>query len=179
MSIVTHLEETPETTRRRLMPTAMCTALNRHFKAEIESSYIYLGIATYFESASLPGIASWFHKQSKEELEHAMKVHKFISSRGAPVLLPTIESPATDYDSPLHAFQTGLAQEQEISLLIQEIYGIAQELREFDAATFLQWYLQEQIEEENLLEQQVNKLKLGEENPGMTLLFLDAELARR
>ncbi len=180
MSTVTDLQQvTPEIGKRRVMDGTMQNGLNRQLKAEMSSSYIYLGMATYFEKQSLSGFASWFRAQAKEEMEHAMKIYHFLCDRGADVSLSTIEAPKTSYESPLDAFQTALAQEQEISLNIQELYGTAQELREFDAAIFLQWFLEEQVEEENLIGSYISKLQLGSENMGMTLLMLDSELGKR
>jgi ferritin len=179
MSIVTDLQQATEVSRRRIMADTMKEGLNKQFLAEMESSYIYLGIATYFESLSLSGFADWFRVQSQEELSHAMRVYDFLRDRGAEIQLPALRAPSTQYGSPLHAFETGLAQEQDISLLIQELYGIAHDLREFDAATFLQWFLKEQVEEENLLGGIISKLKLGADSMGTTLLFLDKELGQR
>ena len=156
----------------------MLDALNKQINEELFSSYLYLAMASYFETQNLKGFANWMMVQQKEEMDHAMKFYNYINARGGKVKLFAIAEPPSKWDSPLHAFEETLKHEQHITKCINDLVNLAEQ--EKDRATFnmLQWYIDEQIEEEENDNDIINKLKLIGKN-GNGLFMLDKELAQR
>lgn len=153
-------------------------ALNEQLNAEMYSSYLYLSMNAYFKSISLDGFANWMYAQAQEELMHAMKFYDFINQRGGRVALSTIESPPVEWDSPQAVFEETLKHEQKVTGLIHALVETA--LRENDHATniFLQWFVTEQVEEEDSVGSVLEQLKLlGDAKGG--LFMMDRELAKR
>ena len=103
----------------------MQTALNNQINAELDSAYIYLSMAAYFEGQNWPGMAHWMKQQYLEEVEHAMKIFDYVFERGGQVTLKTIDSPQSSWTSPLDAFKTALKHEQHISQLIYNLVDVA------------------------------------------------------
>lgn len=153
-------------------------ALNDQLNAELYSSYLYLSMNAYFKSVNLDGFANWMYQQAQEELMHAMKFYDFINQRGRRVLLTNIEAPPTEWDSPLAVFEDTLKHEQKVTGLINTLMETA--LGEHDHATtiFLQWFVTEQIEEEENVDNILKQLRLlGDDKGG--LFMLDRELSSR
>ena len=153
-------------------------ALNQQLNAELFSSYLYLSMAAYFESINLKGFANWMRVQTQEELVHAMKFYDFIIERGGKVILSSIESPPTEWASPLAVFEHAYQHEQKVTGLINTLVDLA--IAEQDHATnnFLQWFVAEQVEEEASADEVVQKIKLmGDASGG--LFMIDSELAQR
>jgi ferritin len=153
-------------------------ALNDQINAEMYSSYIYLGMAAYFQDENLPGFAAWMKKQAGEEMTHAMKIYDHVIERGARVTLQKIDAPPAKWNSPLAAFENAYKHECDISAKISGIADMA--LAEKDHATnvFLNWFISEQVEEEAQALEIVNHMKLLGESKG-GLLVLDHHLAKR
>ena len=152
--------------------------LNKQVNAELYSGYLYLSMASYFEDDDLPGFANWMRVQAQEELEHGMKIYDYIIRRGGSVKLDAIEGPQTEWDSPLAAFEHVLSHEQTVTGLINNLVDIA--ITEKDHATnnFLQWFVEEQVEEEDNMRTIVEVLENLKD--GYTGLYLyDKELGRR
>ena len=160
-----------------LSPT-MLDALNEQVKNEFYSSYLYLSMAGYFESINLPGFAHWMRLQSAEEGAHAMKIHDFVQDRGARVTLLAIDQPPADFQSPLDVFQQALEHEQSVTRMINNLYGMAGEERDYASQAFLQWFITEQVEEEKTVTQIFETLKMIGDK-GDALIMLDRELASR
>jgi ferritin len=156
----------------------MQDALNEQVNAELYSAYMYLSMATYFESANLSGFANWMNIQTQEEVSHTMKIYKFIEERMGRVILKAIDGPPTEWDSPLAAFEAVFAHEQKVTGLINGLVDLA--IKENDHATrgFLQWFVDEQVEEEASADAIVQQLKLMKDAPG-ALYMLDKEMAQR
>ena len=161
-----------------MLSDKMQKALNGQLNAELYSSYLYLSMNAYFKSVNLDGFANWMYYQAQEELEHSMKFYDFIIQRGGKVQLTQIEAPPTEWDSPLAVFEATLAHEQKVTGLIHDLVEIA--LEEHDHATniFLQWFVSEQVEEEESVGGVLEQLKLmGDAKGG--LFMIDRELAKR
>jgi ferritin len=153
-------------------------ALNLQLNKEMFSSYLYLSMSAFFESKNLSGMASWMKLQSQEEYEHAMKFYDFILRIGGEVKLAKIEAPETTWDSPLHIFEESLGHEKYISKSIHEIMDLAKEEKDHPTQSFLQWFVDEQVEEEDTVQQIVENFKMiGENSTG--LFMLDRELGNR
>jgi ferritin len=153
-------------------------ALNDQLNAEMYSSYLYLSMNAYFKSISLDGFANWMYAQAQEELMHAMKFYDFVNQRGGRVLLSRIEAPPAKWDSPLAVFEETLKHEQKVTGLINALVAAA--LSENDHATniFLQWFVSEQVEEEDSVGSVLEQLKLLTDTKG-GLFMMDRELAKR
>jgi ferritin len=161
-----------------MLSDKMQDALNGQLNAELYSSYLYLSMNSYFKSINLDGFANWMYYQAQEELTHSMKFYDFIIQRGGKVKLQQVDAPPTDWDSPLAVFEATLAHEQKVTGLINELVELA--LAEHDHATniFLQWFVSEQVEEEESVGGVLEQLKLmGEAKGG--LFMIDRELAKR
>ncbi len=157
---------------------AMLDAFNEQVKNELYSSYLYLSMAGYYESINLPGFAHWMRLQSTEEAAHAMKIHDFVQDRGGRVKLHTIDEPPSDFHSPLDAFEQTLEHEKLVTGMINNLYGLAGEERDYASQAFLQWFITEQVEEEKTATQVVETLKMIADKPD-AVIMLDRELAGR
>jgi len=156
----------------------MQQTMNDQIKYELESAYIYLSMAAYFESINLPGFAHWMRIQTGEEQEHAMKFFDFIYDRGGRVVLQAIPQPPADFASPLDAFEKALAHEQKVTGLINDLYALAVEEKDYASQTFLQWFVDEQVEEEKSAGDIVEMLKMIGDK-GQALFMADRQLAQR
>ncbi len=153
-------------------------ALNRQINAEIYSSYLYLSMSTYFESINLKGFANWMRVQAQEELVHAMKIYNHIAERGGRVVLTSIEAPLTEWESELSVFESVYKHEQKVTGLINNLVDLAIEEKDHATNSFLQWFVDEQVEEEASADEIVHKLKIiGDLGNGM--LMLDNEFGKR
>ena len=161
-----------------MLTEKMQTALNGQLNAELYSSYLYLSMNAYFKSVNLDGFANWMHYQAQEELEHSLKFYDFIIQRGGKVVLSQIEAPPTEWDSPMAVFEATLAHEQKVTGLINDLVEIAHEERDHATTIFLQWFVSEQVEEEENVGGVLEQLKLmGDASGG--LFMIDRELAKR
>lgn len=160
------------------MNKKMMDALNEQVNKELFSGYLYLQMVAYFEENALGGFASWFKAQAQEELYHAMKIFDFIHEVGGEVDLQAIEMPKQEFDSPLAIFKEGLEHEKYITKSIHDLVELAIEEKEYAAYEFLQWFVAEQVEEEDNFSTLVDQLTMAGES-GAALLMLNANLANR
>ncbi|MHC4572627.1 MAG: ferritin [Planctomycetota bacterium] len=156
----------------------MQEALNEQTNAEFYSAYLYLSMEACFESMNLPGFANWMRVQTQEEVTHAMKIYDYVNERGGRVTLKQIAAPPAEWDSPLNAFEAVSKHEQKVTGLINNLVDLAVEEKDHAANIFLQWFVNEQVEEEKNAEQIVQKLKLTADAPG-AMYMLDNEMAQR
>jgi ferritin len=153
-------------------------AFNKQINAELYSAYLYLSMGAWFESANLRGAASWMRVQAREEAAHAMRFFEHVNERGGRVLLAPVDGPPTEWDSPLAAFEAVYAHEQKVTGMIHDLVDLAAGEADHAAAIFLQWFVNEQVEEESSAEQIVRKLEfIGDSRNG--LLMIDRELGQR
>ena len=161
-----------------MLTKKMEEALNRQINEEMYSAYLYLSMSAYFASINLSGFAHWLYVQYHEELEHAEKIFKYVIERGGRVKLTAIKEPEFEWKSPRDAFEAVVKHEKYITSRIYELLEIAEQ--EKDRATFamLQWFVNEQVEEEAHSEEILARLEMiGDSKQG--LLMLDRELAQR
>lgn len=152
--------------------------LNEQTNAEFYSAYLYLSMASYFQTINLNGFANWMRVQAQEELAHAMKFFDFINERGGKAILMTVQEPPAEWASPLAAFENALGHEQHMTNLINDLDKTAADENDRATSIFLQWFITEQIEEEANANDIVQKLKLIDGAPN-GLFMLDAELGKR
>jgi ferritin len=153
-------------------------ALNDQINAELHSAYIYLSMAAYFDSKNLGGFAHWMKAQVQEELAHAMKIYTFVNERGGRAVMKAIEGPPTEWASPLAAFEAAYKHEVYISGRINTLVDLATAESDHATTAFLQWFVNEQVEEEATADGVVQKLTMIGDNP-QGLYMIDTELGSR
>ncbi|MBN1658966.1 MAG: ferritin [Anaerolineae bacterium] len=158
--------------------TKIETAFNEQIREELESAYIYLSMAAYLEAENLPGMAHWMRAQSQEEVEHAMKFFEHINERGGRVQLKALSAPPIDFGGPTDVFQKALEHEQHITRCIHDLYRLSIEEKDYASLSMLQWFVDEQVEEEDNVGQVVEMFKLAGEK-GQALFMIDRQLAQR
>ncbi|KXZ40662.1 ferritin [Alkalithermobacter thermoalcaliphilus JW-YL-7 = DSM 7308] len=156
----------------------MIKALNNQLFREFQSEYIYISMEAYFASQNLDGFANFFNVQAQEERAHAYKIFNYIHRIGGKVELQSIPQPKIDFESPKEVIQLALEHEKFITKSIHDILALAIEEKDYTTSAFLQWYINEQAEEEESMEKILNKIKLLKEDPA-GILMLDSELAKR
>ena len=161
-----------------MLSDKMQAALNKQLNAELYSGYLYLSMNAYFKALNLDGFANWMYYQAQEELTHGMKLYDFINQRGGQVVLDQIEAPPTSWGSPLAVFEATLEHEQKVTGLINDLMEVALSERDHATQIFLQWFVSEQVEEEESVGGVLEQLKLmGAAEGG--LFMIDRELAKR
>lgn len=152
--------------------------INKQIQEELASAYIYLSMAAYFESEGWEGMASWMKKQAAEEHAHAMKFFNHLVERGGRVELSAIDKPPVEWESPLAAFKNAYEHEQHITSRINHMFEVAREEKDYPAEILLQWFINEQVEEEDQTLKIVEMLeRIKGSMPGMYML--DSKLGKR
>lgn len=158
--------------------TKMQDAINAQIQAEYYSSYLYLSMAAYCDAINMPGYAHWMRVQAHEEMEHVMKFYHYVVERGGRVVFGAIEQPPVEYDSAFAVAEATYAHEQAVTGLIGKLYEVAVAENDYATQSYLRWYIDEQVEEENNARTIVEQLKMiGDHASG--LFMLDRHLASR
>lgn len=153
-------------------------ALNDQVKEELASAYLYLSMAAYFSHEGWDGMASWMRIQAEEELGHALRIFDHILERGGKVVLPALAAPEGTWASPLAAFQAAHKHEGHITGRIHALVELARKERDYPAEAMLQWFVTEQVEEEDHALRVVQLLeRVGSDPRG--LVMADRELGQR
>jgi ferritin len=153
-------------------------AFNDQIQCELYSAYLYLAMAAHFESAALPGCAKWMHMQANEEVAHAMRLFKFINDRGGRVVLQAIDAPPSDFGSPRDAFQNALEHERHVTARIHQLNELAAKENDYAAQSHLQWFIDEQVEEEKSAQDIVDLFDRARDHEA-AIIFIDSKLAQR
>lgn len=153
-------------------------AINAQINAEFWSAYLYLSMGMHFEAEGHTGIANWFRIQFKEEQAHAEIFINYLLSRGGHVELKAIADVPTTWESPLAAYTDTLAHEEKVTALINNLYALAEAEHDYATRGKLDWFVAEQVEEEETAKSLIDRLKLIGDN-GLALYMLDQELAQR
>src|SRR5512138_1803939 len=161
-----------------MITKAMQDAVNEQINKELFSSYLYLSMAAYFEAKNLSGFGNWMRVQAEEEREHAMKFYNFILERGGNVVLKAIDAPKTEWNSNLEVAEEVAAHEAKVTASIYALYELALQEKDYPAQVMLQWFINEQVEEEKNAGEIVATLQLIEDR-GTAVLMLDHQLAKR
>ena len=156
----------------------LADAMNDQINYELYSGYIYLSMAAWFEEQNLDGMAQWMKKQAKEEYEHAMKFWDHVVDRGGRVILKAIEAPKTEWDSPLEVWEDAYQHEMNVTKRIFKIGKIAEKEDDKSATPLLQWFYDEQVEEEEQAMKVRDQLKMIGDSTN-ALLMLDSKLGQR
>jgi ferritin len=153
-------------------------AMNDQLQVELQSAYVYLGMAAYCETLSLGGIAQWLHKQAEEEYGHAMRFYNFVNDRQGKVELKSLDAPRNSYNSVLGVFEEALEHERSVTAAIDKLYELVHDEKDFASQAWLDWFATEQVEEEKTVGLIVDQLKMiGDKGEG--LFILDKDLGGR
>ncbi len=151
--------------------------LNDQVNREFYSAYFYLSMSAYSDYLGLKGFANWFLMKNQEETQHAMKVYKYILDQGAPITLLPVKQPPSKFEGPLVMFEQTLAHEQSVTQRFNELVDISVTEKDHATHIFLQWFITEQIEEEAIVSEIINKIKLvGGKGDG--LFMIDNQLGK-
>ena len=156
----------------------MSKALNEQLNREFYSAYLYLAMSAYCNRNDFPGAANWFLLQYQEEQDHATRIYNYLIDQDAKVVLKEIAKPPKNFGSILETYEESLAHEQSMTKNLNELSDYA--LKEKDHATYnlLQWFVNEQVEEEATVSEIISKLKMVGED-GYGILMIDSELGKR
>ncbi len=156
----------------------MQDAINDQIQAEFESAYLYLALSARMEQLHLKGFAHWLRLQWQEETQHALKFYDYLLQRDGTVQLKALPMPVYTAETPLKIFELVLEHEQYVTRRINDLYALAGEERDYASQTLLQWFVSEQMEEEEAARDVIDDLRLVGDS-GASLFLLDRELGQR
>lgn len=160
-----------------MISTKMATMLNEQMNFENESAHVYLAMANWAKGANLNGAEAWMIKQYKEEKFHGKKIYDYLHEQGADVTITGFETPRSEYKDILEVLQEALAHERLVTSRLVELMKVAKEETDFATEAFLQWYILEQVEEEDTLNDLIARYNLYPQ-PAHLLLF-DKDMGMR
>ena len=152
--------------------------LNAQINKEFYSAYLYLEFSNHFKAAGLDGFANWYMIQAQEERDHAMLFYQYLQNENQKVTLDAIDKPDKVFASHMDVLKAGLAHEEYVTSLINDIYAAAYEVKDFRTMQFLDWFVKEQGEEETNANDMITKMELFGSDP-RSLYLLNQELAAR
>jgi ferritin len=158
------------------MHSELLNGLNEHLTLEFRASHEYLAMSVWLAEHDLPGFSSWMRKQSGDELLHAQKVIDHLVERDQKVKVPAIPEPPSDWPSAQALVEHVYRNEQAVTASINNLYAIAEKAKDRPATILLQWFVNEQVEEESMARAVLGRLKLAGAT-GVGLLMIDQELA--
>ncbi|HOV92200.1 MAG TPA: ferritin [Candidatus Kapabacteria bacterium] len=153
-------------------------ALNTQIIREMYSSNLYLSMAAYYSSINLNGFSHWMRLQAQEELVHSLKIFDFVLDRGGKVKIDQIPAPPSSWDNPIMPFEDSYKHEQLVSSYINEIQDLAFSMKDFATVSFLNWFANEQVEEEKDTNDILDRLHLAGDSKA-SLFLMDRELGTR
>jgi len=160
------------------MNEKVATLLNEQINKEFYSAYLYLDMAVYYEQLDLDGYANYYTVQAQEERDHAMLFLKYMQVNGLKVTLEPIAKPDKTYASVLDPLTAAAEHERYVTSLINDIYHEAHQAKDYRTMKFLDWFVDEQMEEEDNADTMISKYKLFGQDP-KGLYLLDQEYAAR
>ncbi|MBQ8345440.1 MAG: ferritin [Clostridia bacterium] len=160
------------------MNTKVHELLNSQINKEFYSAYLYLEFSNYFKAKGLDGFANWYLVQAQEERDHAMLFYQYLQNENRTVTLEAIAKPDQVFHCHMDVLKAGLEHEEYVTSLINDIYAVAYDEKDFRTMQFLDWFVKEQGEEETNANDLITKMKLFGEDP-KSLYMLNQELAAR
>ena len=152
--------------------------INIQINKELYSAYIYLEFANHFVEAGLDGFANWYTIQAQEERDHAMLFLKYLQNNDGKVIFTAIDAPSYNTSSHMDVLRAGLSHEEYVTSLINNIYDVANSVKDFRTMQFLDWFIKEQGEEEKNASELIKKMELFG-GDAKSLYMLNQELAAR
>ncbi len=160
------------------MKQVILDAINQQITREMFSSNLYHSMSAFYAEKNLNGFAKWMELQAAEEMQHALKFFHYVLQRGGKPVIGAIEEPKAEWDLVLSVFEDAYHHETLVTGWINEIYALAKAENDYATENFLQWFIEEQVEEEATALEIVEKLKMIGENP-QGLFFMDNLLGQR
>jgi len=161
-----------------MMSEKLAEALNEQMNNEFGAAQTYLSMVAYCEYSNYNGFAHYFLQQVEEERMHAMKIYSYLNDRGFRAVISAIPAPATSFDSLLQTFEIALAQEKEVTKSFYRIMDMAWEEKEHATISFLNWFLDEQVEEESTFDNHIEYLRRIRDDKNALFIY-EKELAQR
>jgi ferritin len=158
------------------MTSDLLKGLNQHLALEFRAAHEYLAMSIWLAEHDLPGFARWMAQQSADERMHAQRIVDHLVERDQKVRLPAIDAPPMDWDSAEALCAHVLRNEQEVTASINDLYAAAEKAKDRPATVLLQWFVNEQMEEEAAARALLGRIRLAG-NTGVGLLMIDQELA--
>lgn len=149
--------------------------LNTQVNKELESAYLYLEFSNFFDSKQLDGYANYYRVQAKEEIDHAMLIYDYMHKANENVHLMIIKSPDEEYKSIEEVLDAGLKAEKEVTASINKIFETANKTNDYASKSFLKWFIDEQVEEEENAQKMIDEYSLFKNN----LFELDQKYLQR
>lgn len=148
-----------------MLSEKMLNILNEQVSKEAYASHLYLAMASWADVQGLEGISSWFYAQAEEEREHMLKFIHYINERGGHAIVPVIEQPPKEFEGVKELFDASLEHEQMVTAAINDIVSLALEEKDYTTNNWIQWFVDEQLEEETSVQAIIDKLNiLGDHN---------------
>ncbi|MFH1453511.1 MAG: ferritin [Armatimonadota bacterium] len=161
-----------------MLKEKMGQALNKQINRELYSAYLYLAMAAYLDSMKLKGFSHFLRAQFYEELTHAMKIYDYLAQNDYRAIMMEIPAPQAQWSSPLNVFEEVYKHEQKVTGLINDLVKLADEEQDIETRKFLDWFVKEQVEEEESASEVIEMInRNGEEDAGIAIT--DKELAKR
>lgn len=160
-----------------MISEAMTVALNKQISLEGYASFLYLSMASWCDREGMEGCAQFMHRQSEEEREHMLKIFEYLSEVDGHALTPAIAQPPHEFDSIQELFKQVYGHEQKVTASINDLVALANQENDHSTSVFLQWYVNEQREEEALMRSILDKIKLIGTGP-QSLYFIDLEIEK-
>jgi ferritin len=160
------------------MNEKILNALNDQIRQEFVAFYTYLSISAWLEANDWPGFAKWMRNHSEEEQMHAMKIYDYVFERNGQVTLQALEQPPTEFDSVRSAFEAALEHERKVTAMINRIYALAQEEKDYPTVILMEWYVEEQVEEEKIVGDALVLINRAGDDP-FKLMQIDATLGQQ
>lgn len=176
-----HVSKSPISDLERMinmLSEKIVKALNHQMNMEFQAAHDYMAMAAYCHHISYNGFADYFLKQAEEEREHGMKVYDYLNDKGQKAVFEAIQAPKADYGSLVATFEAALAQEREVTKSYYKVYQIAQEEQEYQTLSFLNWFLDEQVEEEATFETHIDYLNRIKDDANALYIY-EQELRKR
>ena len=155
-----------------MLKKTVLKALNDQINAELYSAYLYLGMSAWCEDRNLPGFAAWMRKQFEEEQKHALKIFDYVLEQNEAVQLAAIEQPPAAYKTLQEVWEKTYAHEQHVTSLIHKVYALAEREQDYATKGLMQWYVSEQVEEEQQASAILEQVKMVGTNSS-AIFFLD------
>lgn len=146
------------------MNTKVKELLNQQVTNELESAYLYLEFSNFFDSKNLDGYANYYKVQAKEEIDHAMLIYNYLHNANESVKLMVIKAPRDEYKSIEDILDAGLKAEQNVTQMINTIYEASIKYSDFASKIFIQWFIDEQVEEETNAQKMIDEYAMFKNN---------------
>ena len=161
-----------------MLSKELLAALNEQMNQEYFAAHAYMAMAAYCDKESYDGFANFYIEQAKEERFHGKKIYDYINDRGEHAILDTIKAPKVEFSSILETFKDGLEQERDVTKRFYNLSDLAHKDKDYATISFLNWFLDEQVEEESTFETHIDYLtRIGDDCN--TLYLYEKELANR